>query len=354
MTVTDLNGIAYPGLSKDGDIHSFDNVYASTLRTYVTHYQQKISDALTPMYPGVQVAVNVELDKELRHQATSLKYDDKAAPVNSTDYAKDTSTIGGSDGGRPGAVANGVSSNKSAQVASAEPTNKSTTKETRLDAKNMYGATQTLTQKATLTPESITASIGIPTSYFLKVWHQNNLPAPGEAAKSPPPNELKEIETQTIKNIEEHVRTLLPQPTKGDDAYKPITVVAYTELPGPPLEEPTMAKTAAAWFAENWQSLGMFALAAVGVVFLRSMIRASQQVPAHEPTPMRESQAIATNHSDTVETNEDDETNESVASTLKRRFQVSGRSLRDELTDLVKEDPDAAANILKLWISDAA
>ena len=31
----------------------------------------------------------------------------------------------------------------------------------------------------------------------------------------------------------------------------------------------------------------------------------------------------------------------------------SGPSLRDELSDLVKEDPDSAANILRTWIGQA-
>lgn len=33
-----------------------------------------------------------------------------------------------------------------------------------------------------------------------------------------------------------------------------------------------------------------------------------------------------------------------------RRMAGSGPSLRDELSELVKEDPDSAANILRSWI----
>jgi flagellar biosynthesis/type III secretory pathway M-ring protein FliF/YscJ len=32
------------------------------------------------------------------------------------------------------------------------------------------------------------------------------------------------------------------------------------------------------------------------------------------------------------------------------RFGTSGKSLKDELADLVSEDPDAAANVLRNWI----
>jgi flagellar M-ring protein FliF len=39
---------------------------------------------------------------------------------------------------------------------------------------------------------------------------------------------------------------------------------------------------------------------------------------------------------------------------LHRRGASSGSSLREELTAIVREDPDAAANVLRTWIGDAA
>jgi flagellar M-ring protein FliF len=39
---------------------------------------------------------------------------------------------------------------------------------------------------------------------------------------------------------------------------------------------------------------------------------------------------------------------------LRKRFQSSGPDLRAELHELVKENPDAAARVLRMWIGDAA
>ena len=36
------------------------------------------------------------------------------------------------------------------------------------------------------------------------------------------------------------------------------------------------------------------------------------------------------------------------------RFGTSGKSLKDELSELVSEDPDAAANVLRNWIGNVA
>ncbi|HEX5106725.1 MAG TPA: hypothetical protein VFV87_23050, partial [Pirellulaceae bacterium] len=42
------------------------------------------------------------------------------------------------------------------------------------------------------------------------------------------------------------------------------------------------------------------------------------------------------------------------AKVLRRRFQSTGPDLRAELQEIVKENPDAAANILRAWIGEAA
>ena len=54
----------------------------------------------------------------------------------------------------------------------------------------------------------------------------------------------------------------------------------------------------------------------------------------------------------TEEPEESDGDDESQAPRLKRRIS-KGPSLKDDLSELVREDPDAAADILRSWISSA-
>ena len=135
--------------------------------------------------------------------------------------------------------------------------------------------------------------------------------------------------------------------------YKPVRVIPYDDFAVAELEAPTMADKASHWLADNWQTLGLFGLAGFGVLFLRSMVKSAQTPP---PTSMashsdREAEVAALS---AAEQEAAEESSEVMANSLKRKFQAGGRSLRDELTELVREDPDAAANVLKLWISDAA
>jgi flagellar M-ring protein FliF len=54
------------------------------------------------------------------------------------------------------------------------------------------------------------------------------------------------------------------------------------------------------------------------------------------------------------EEEEQEEEEELPVITLNRRSDQSGMSLRQELISMVREDPDAAASVLRTWIGDAA
>jgi flagellar M-ring protein FliF len=352
VTVVDLgiNGYVSPGTGKENGVSEFENIYTATQRIHVDHYTRLLRERLS-VYPGIQIAVHVELDKDVQNQTQSFKYDEKPTSYESTTLTKESSSKGPDSGGRPGAVANGAAANSPAQVASAHET---TMNESKEQQKSVVGTTQTTTQKVPLIPVAVSASIGIPTSYFAKIWQMRNPPASGEAAKTPPADQLKRIEEEKIKEIEEAVIGLLPPPPKGDDRYKPVKVVSYDETPLAEIEPPNSTAKALDWLAENWQTLGLFALAAFGVVFLRGMIRsANQAVPVTQVADAKDSRtniAEDPGHTEPAAIKEP----AAAANVLKKRFQGSGRGLREELAELVREDPDAAANVLKLWISNAA
>jgi flagellar M-ring protein FliF len=92
--------------------------------------------------------------------------------------------------------------------------------------------------------------------------------------------------------------------------------------------------------------LGMLGLALFSLVMLRSMIRA---VPS-SPRPGGAAGALPAQPEEAGS----EESATSVSARRLERFTGGGPSLRDELTDLVQEDTDAAANILRTWIGTAS
>ena len=99
-----------------------------------------------------------------------------------------------------------------------------------------------------------------------------------------------------------------------------------------------------AWFGEYWSTLGMIGLALFSLVILRTMVRATPPGPETTGAP-----ATLPLHG----TEGAGESAEEAALKRLGRFTGSGPSLRDELSELVQEDPDTAANILRNWIGNA-
>ena len=349
VTVVDAStGLSYPGHGKDGPPLLEENVYAENQRRFEESYRSKIEGQLA-MIPGVRVAVFVELDKNLQNQTSSRQYE-QGVSVRTKEFKKEAATANPTGGGRVGAVANGAVGNTSQTVAAT--TSNNTSSEEGNETEQLPATTQTYTQTAGLVPTLVKASISVPTSYFEKVWREQNPTPPGADPLQPDPTALTRIKQDELTKIETIVKTILPEPPPGDDPFPRVSVDTYTETPLPPLEKVGVGATATTWLGSNWQTLGMFILALVGVVMLRSMILSAQTAALAntEEHPLSAERLAALEKDDIAE----DESEDDFSNSLKARFQNSGRSLRSELSELVREDPDAAANVLQNWIGDAA
>ena len=118
-----------------------------------------------------------------------------------------------------------------------------------------------------------------------------------------------------------------------------------------PPPRPALAANAGTWLAENWQTLALVGVGLLSLLMLRSMVRspAGSRLRRHcrQPRPAR-SAALAVH-----EPPADDDEPEPVK-VLKRPLQLDGPDLKAELREIVKENPDAAATILRSWIGEAA
>jgi hypothetical protein len=237
-------------------------------------------------------------------------------------------------------------------VAAAENTTTERTEEQRLAT----GVTLKTLESVAFSPTWMTVSIGLPRSYFEEVWLQRNPPAEGEDPKTPDRNELQPIEQEVKNDIESAVIPLLPRVAQGEDPYPRVVVVPYTETPPAVPAGPPVTSTAVHWLSMNWQTLGMFGMALVGVIVLRGMVRSAQTAPgdarssAADIVPAERLAGLASDDADHEDETGDDE--DTLANSLKARFKTTSRSLRDELTELVREDPGAAASVLQNWIGE--
>jgi flagellar M-ring protein FliF len=351
ITITDMTSkLSYGGRSGPGGASESESIYANHKLKYERDWQRKIADQLA-MIPGVIVGVNVELSPEIVDRTQSVKLDAKPITLSSEETSKESTVRSLGNAGRPGALPNGVDSPGNRAIALNQPTstgNESTTTESRSQVQNLPGQEHLVQERAPLVPKKVTAAIDVPASYYAKIWRERN-PAPaGQTLKTPDPADLAKIETETTKRIQETVRNLLPPFIEGTNPWPHITVATYTDLPTTPPAAPGLAAQASVWMADNWQTLGVLGLGVFSLLMLRSMIRSPAGSPSSAVSAGESRLRTASAASEPAEEEQEP------AAVLRKRFAASGPDLKTELRDLVKENPDAAANVLKLWIGDAA
>jgi flagellar M-ring protein FliF len=351
VTIADLNG-GRTYSSKSGSAGSaFDDAYLSRMREYQNVFETRIRERLSNI-AGVLVSANVELDREMVKQVEQNNVDPKTVPLQTkTEENTKTSNMAAGPGGRPGLA----TQQPNAPAALPSGGGGSNTEDTKSTTETMSVAShgRTRTEMAGLTPKRVTVSIGVPSTYFEKIWLQRNPPAAGQEPKKPDQAALTAIQDEELKNIREAVKPLVPQPTDATtpvDVNDLINVTAFSAVPLPEPVGPSFISQAIDWLAQSWSSVAMVGLAAIALLMLRSFVSA---VPAPPELP--------TVHATTVAGDEEPAGGEGAAAgegkdkakpkqrSLQRKFE-NGTSLREELVEMVREDPDAAANILRGWI----
>ena len=233
-----------------------------------------------------------------------------------------------------------------------------TSEESRNEQDNAVSTTSTEKVSDGRATKSAKVAVGIPASYYEKVWRERNPPKSGEEPKKPDQSTLDAIRTEISKDVTAHVAALLPTPPDVKDPLTLVTVTTFqdlkpTEFPGPALPQRVLT-----WLTDNWPMLGMMGLVLASVAMLRSALRSVPAVAAagHPGHPLagQGSAAVAARiPAGEATTEEKEEAVEVTAARRLRRITGSGPSLRDELSEMVKDDPDSAASILRSWIGQA-
>jgi flagellar M-ring protein FliF len=156
------------------------------------------------------------------------------------------------------------------------------------------------------------------------------------------------LETSVKTKVEEVVEPLLIlQANLGRDNYKHVKVVVLDSLAAAAIAPQSAATKAAAWAGRYWSTLAMLGVAMFSLLVLRSVVKgipgdgatpaASPALKLHADEPAARSEAAA-----------DEPADDRPRLRLKK-----GKSLKDDLVQIVHEDPDAAADILRAWIGKA-
>jgi flagellar M-ring protein FliF len=340
VTVSDQNGHTFSGDSEHGS-SAGDNPLIALQRNREKILKQKIEGALSRI-PGVTVATTVTLDPNEKTRTTEVKQE-KALPIHesesTTSHTADTGGTGGPAGFASQQPNAAVSLSKGPIGGSKDEENSSKTESTSIPSNNK----QTDIVKDGHTPILETVAIGIPSGYFKKAWQAANPPAAGQEPKDPDAAALAAIKTETFKQVKAMVAPLLTRPEGNTDPKDLVAVTDFPEIPIALPPEPSLAKSAMTWLGDYWNVVGMIGLAGVSLLMLRSLVKSAPPVD----------QAAMPRLAETPEEEETNEASPKKPTPIRVRHFSAGPSLRDEISMLVKEDPDTAANVLKTWIGHA-
>ncbi|MFH1265561.1 MAG: flagellar M-ring protein FliF C-terminal domain-containing protein [Planctomycetota bacterium] len=341
VAVTDRN----TGQTTFGESGDFTNPTSDPLiarkRFYEQWYTDKILGALRGI-PGLTVTPHVELNTEQKHEEEQVKHDAKTVTVQ-TEESTLTKTVDSTPpAGRVGVVAQ---ANAPTRLTSAAA-NSSSQDEERSDSSqhSLPSTTVTKSEKAGFGEKRVTVAVTVPTSYFEKVWRSKNPTEEGEEPKQPEPTDLEPIRSETFAKIKETVAAIIHQSEGVTDPTELVTVAEFPDIALPPIPQPGLARNALTWLSQYWSTVGLIGLALFSLVMLRSMIRAvpGGEAEGHAPKSMP------------TEPGGEEESAQEVSQRKLQRFTGSGASIRDELSELVNEDPETAANILRNWIGTAS
>ncbi len=310
VTVVDLSGPRlFPGTgggdSKPGAVVGS---YSQNKKQLELDWQEKIERLLAPMVAGALVTTNVELDPEVSNEEKSTQV-----------------------AGLP----------RDGQSASTGPT------------------TEKRIVREGRTPKRVTVSVVVPHTYYEEIWRKQRPPVVGGYRREPDAQALAEIESAEKKKIE---AAILPLLGKNDLAPGQPSQVAVTTFYPPtvaPLAPPTLRDSALAWLGQNWNTVGLGCLAVVGLLLLRSMMKSLPAATPREPAITQQAPPSMPPRPRPVVADEDEFDRPAThvrgsTPVVARRRDTAAATLRDELSDVVREHPDSAVNLLRTWIGNAS
>jgi flagellar biosynthesis/type III secretory pathway M-ring protein FliF/YscJ len=183
---------------------------------------------------------------------------------------------------------------------------------------------------STLVPIKGIASIAIPRSYYRMIQQRRQDDAALTGSTPVEPIELEAIEEEVGEAVKRMVVGLLPNLSAGTNPYPQVQVSSYLDFSTPSRATPTTLAILSDWLTANWRPVALGTLGLLALLILTVKFRRREQ-PTEEEI---EQPANATTEAAPLD--------------------LPSPSLRDELAQLVQEEPDSVVETISRWLKDAA
>jgi flagellar M-ring protein FliF len=328
---------------------AFDSPYFQHRVAFEQQMQSKIENLLMHIQ-GVQVQVTAELSPALTREIRTVAAEGEATALRESNQEKTVDTQHLNSGGRPGLVAQGPGRGNESVP---ETTVKNIESDLQSEQNYFIPTKDELMTEAGLIPEQVRAAVSVPTSYLVALYREDQR-RKGEDITQPLPADINTtFETyrkQITLDVKGVVTPLLPKQLAVNN-FSDVSVSFFESLTPEPIAPPSSASNALVWASQNFNTLTMAGVALVSLVMLRSMVKG---IPAAEAASVGGATTLSIAGASAGDMKGEALQEEKPDDPQRPRLKLKkGKSLSDELTSIVKDDPDSAAAILRTWISNA-
>jgi len=317
------------------------NRYISRKRVYEQDLKVKVLGALCYI-PDVTVEVNMEFNGERTSKGKQTNYNSRSAQQSNAAANMPQAAQGIARVGQPSTdrQSSNVATVLSAVLGdgTSPHDNDSQLHTTSSDVANVPAERENIDSM----PMLAKVSVGIPDSYFKKIWEKRFLNEEGKSSKCPDQKILDRIRVERTAEIKKHVAQLLPPAEGIHDSTELVAVTTFDDLPVKELAGPTLEQSIFVWLKQYGGMLVLVGLALVSLWVLRSMAR----------TGATEMQAASLLTATTTSTS-NEEHFKSVTKHHVRHASPKDMVVHSELSEVIQQDPNAAANILRTWVGNS-
>jgi len=170
--------------------------------------------------------------------------------------------------------------------------------------------------------------------------------------------DLETLKKETIRSIQTVINGMLPTVEPGEDKFPRVQVDSYFDMTVPEPPGVSLTETVLAWLSQSWQTIGLMGLVFAALISLRSFAKSTPSsndkdfergfdLPLDDAADIDLS-SLSNEENDTIA----DENSDEVAGGPPR-LRTTGGDIKNDLTLLVRENPDAAATLLRNWIGES-
>ncbi len=197
-------------------------------------------------------------------------------------------------------------------------------------------------------PRQVSVSVAVPQAYFEAVWQEQYGAPAGKRPLKLDPAAFAQLQQSESERIKQAIVPLLVTADSAVDRDSLVAVSTIYAAAAPAAAQPGYQQVALAWLAENWRAVGVGVLILVGLVMLRSAFGAA------DPTPAVQNESPDGNQQSLVLVTDDEHEPSSTGGAPIPPPHIPAEARRAELAEMIRQDPEAAASVLRTWLGNAS